>query len=104
MVNMFRSLLCPSSGARNCVITAYVIRCLGCWLLEVRYRAAGYALGMRDVVRLQSSNIPPSGCIAGCPAPDLQQPATKASHTVGGNNTHIFSALLIMDIKVPETC
>ena len=29
-----------------CVITAYGVRCLGCWLLEVRCRAVGYASGM----------------------------------------------------------
>jgi len=54
MLNIFRALLCPSSGARDymCVITAYGVRCLGCWLLEVRYRTAGYAFGMRDVARL----------------------------------------------------
>ena len=33
----------------RCVITAYGVRCLGCWWSEIRYRAAGYALGMRDV-------------------------------------------------------
>ena len=51
VLNMFRALLCPSSGARDymCVITAYGVQCLGCWLSEVRYRAAGYASGMRDV-------------------------------------------------------
>ena len=44
MLNMFRALLCPSSGARDymCIITAYGVRCLGCWLLEVRCRTAGY--------------------------------------------------------------
>ena len=34
MLNMFRALLCPSSGGRDymCVITAYGVRCLvaGC--------------------------------------------------------------------------
>ena len=34
MLNMFRALLCPSSGARDymCVITAYGVKCLvsGC--------------------------------------------------------------------------
>ena len=56
MLNMFRALLCPSSGARHymCVITAYVVRCLGCWLSEVRCRAAGYAFGIRDVARTTS--------------------------------------------------
>ena len=51
MLNMFRVLLCASSGARDYmrVITAYGVQCLGCWLSEVRYRTAGYASGMRDV-------------------------------------------------------
>ena len=75
-----------------CVITAYGVRRLVCWLLEVRCRAAGYAFGMRDVARRQSSNIPHPEPIAGCPESDLQQPATKASHTTGGNNTHIVSS------------
>ena len=70
-------------------ITAYGVRCLGCWLLEVRYRATGYASGMRDVARL--SNIPHSEHIAGCPAPDLQKPATKASRNMGGNNKLIVA-------------
>ena len=51
MLNMIRALLCPSSGARDymCVITAYGVRCLGCWLLAVKCRAAGYASRKRDV-------------------------------------------------------
>ena len=51
--------------------------------------AAGYAFGMRDV---ESGNIPHSGSMAGGPAADLQQLAIKASHTIGGNNTHIVSS------------
>ena len=37
MLNTFRALLCPSSGARDymCVITAYGVQCLGCWLSEL---------------------------------------------------------------------
>jgi len=48
MLNMFRALLGPWSGARDyvCVITAYGVRCLGCWLSEVRCRTAGFASGM----------------------------------------------------------
>ena len=38
-----------------------------------------------------SSNIPHSGRITCFSAPDLQQPANKASHTIRGNNTHIVS-------------
>jgi len=54
MLNMFRALLCASPGARDYiyVITAYGVRCLRCWLLEVRSRAGGYASRMRDVARL----------------------------------------------------
>ena len=105
MLNMFRALLCPSSLARACmcVITAYGVWCLGCWLFEVRCRAAGYASGMKDVARLESSNIPHPGRIAGCSAPELQEPVTKTSHTIGGNNTHNFE-LLMMGTEVPETC
>ena len=106
MLNMFRAPLCPSSGARDymCVITAYGVRSLGCWLLEVWCMAADYAFVMRDVARLvESCNIPHTERIAGCPPPDLQQPATKASHTIGGNNTYSLE-LLIMGTEVPETC
>ena len=94
LLYIFRALLCPSSGARDylCVITAYGLRCLGYWLLEVRCRAAGYAYGMRNVARLQSSYISHPGRIACCSAPDLRQPPTKALHTIGGNNTHTVSS------------
>jgi hypothetical protein len=53
MLNMFRAILCPSSGARDhmCVITAYGVQCLGCWLSGVRCRAAGYVSRKRDVAR-----------------------------------------------------
>ena len=105
MLNMFRALLRPSSGARDCMfgITAYGVRRLGCWWSEVRFRAAGCGYGMRDVAGLQSSNIPHPRRIACCSAPHLQPPATRASHTVGGNNTHSLE-LLMMGIEVPETC
>ena len=32
-----------------CVLTAYGVQCLGCWLSEVRCRVADYASGLRDV-------------------------------------------------------
>ena len=94
MLNIFRAILCPSSGARDymCVITAYGVQCLGYWLSEVRCRTSGYASWLRDVARLQSSNIPQLGRVACCSAPDLRQPATKILHTIGGNNTHIVSS------------
>jgi len=54
VLNMFRALLCPSSGTRDymCVITAYGVQYLGCWLSEVRFSTADYASGLRDVARL----------------------------------------------------
>ena len=52
-----------------CVIT-YGVRCFGCWLLEVRCMAAGYASVMKDVARTTSLI---QGRIACSPAPDLQQ-------------------------------
>jgi len=54
LLNMFRALICPSSGARDdtCVITAYGVWCLGCWWSAVRCRAAGYASGMTEIVLL----------------------------------------------------
>jgi hypothetical protein len=106
ILNMFRALLFPSSGARDymCVITVYGVRCLVCWW-SVRFRTVGYASGMRVVAQLQSSNNPHPGHMTFCPAPDLRPQATKASHTMGGNNTHIRSLeLLVMGIEVPETC
>ena len=47
LLNMFRALICPSSGARDytCVISAYGVQCLGCWWSAVRCRAVGYASG-----------------------------------------------------------
>jgi hypothetical protein len=57
MLNMFRALLCPSSGDRNymCVITAYGVRFLGCWLSEVRCRAAwGMLLAQHPSFRTHS--------------------------------------------------
>ena len=52
-LNMFRALICPSSGARDymCVFTTYGVQCLGCWWSAVRCRTAGYASGMREAAR-----------------------------------------------------
>jgi hypothetical protein len=50
----------------------------------------------------KSSNIPHPGRIAACPAPDLQQPATKATHTIGGNNIYIVSSSWWCAQKCPK--
>ena len=91
---MFRALICPSSGARHytSVITAYGVWCLGCWWSAVRSRAAGYASGMREIVRR----------IACCSAPNSRPPATKASHTICGNNRSIVSSSWWWAYKCPK--
>ena len=67
--------------------------CLWCampWLLVVRGQVQGSRLCVRDercFLTGQSRNIPHPRRIACCPAPDLRPPATKALHTMGGNNT-----------------
>ena len=83
MLNMFRALLCSSSGARDYmhVITAY---------------------GVQDERCRTTCNIPHTGRIACCPVPDLRQPATKALHTIGGNNTHIVSSSWWWAYKCPK--
>ena len=67
----------------------------GCW------RSGAGQPAMRS--ECCSSNISHPGRITSCPAPDLQQPVTKASHAIGGNNTHSLE-LLMMGIEVPEIC
>ena len=91
-----------------CVITAYGVQWLvaGCWV-----QVQGSRLCVRDEgccstelsniphperiagCSTESSNIPHPERIVSCPAPDLQQPATKASHIIGGNNTHIVKGI-----------
>ena len=92
MLNMFRTPLCPSSGARDymCVITAYGVRCLGCWWSEVRCRPAGYASRKRDVARVVQH--PPSWThsLLFCTWPPTTN--NQALYTIGGNNTHIVSS------------
>jgi hypothetical protein len=62
MLNMFRALLCPSSGARDymCVIAAYGVQCLvaGCRGSGAgQGRAAGYASTKRDVAQRATSLV-----------------------------------------------
>ena len=84
-----------------CVTAAYGVQCLvaGC-----RESGAGQQ-AMRPgrwMLHDESYNIPHPGRIACCPAPDLQQPATKASHNMGGNNTHIVSRSWWWTQKCPK--
>jgi len=104
LLNMFRVLICPSSGARDytCVIAACGVQCLGCWWSAVRCRAAGYASGMRESVRQLSSNLPHPGRIACCTARNSRPPATKALHTVCSSNTNIVSSSWWWAYKCPK--
>jgi len=63
-LNMFRALLCPSSGARDytrmCVFTAYGVQCLvaGCWRSGAEQQAVSPGGGiLHDCT---SCNIPHS--------------------------------------------
>ena len=86
MLNMFRALLCPSSGARNymCVITVYGVLVAGC-----RGSGAGSRLCVQE-----------EGCCTTSRATSLfllpyTWPPTSSNqtlHTIGGNNTHIASS------------
>ena len=89
MLNMFRATLCPSSGARDYYVSYYGLWCAMPWLLVVGGQVQGSRLYVRDE-GLCFSKIPHPGRIACCPAPDLRQPAIKAQHPIGGNNTHII--------------
>ena len=88
---MFRTLICPSSGARDYtyVIAAYGVQCLGCWWSAVRSTAADHASGMREIV---SHNFSHPRLIACCSTPNSRPPTTKALHTICGNNTSIVSS------------
>ena len=62
------------------------------WLLVVGGQVQGSRLCVRyegccTTRSFQSCNIPHPERIACLPSPDLRQPATKALHIIGGNNT-----------------
>jgi len=50
----------------------------------------------------QLSSFPHPGHIACCPAPDRRPPATKALHTIHGNNTNIVSSSWWWAYKCPK--
>jgi len=69
----------------------YRIWCVMPWLLVVGGQVQGGRLCALDEGSC-SSNFPHPGRIACCPAPDSRPPATKALHTICGNNTSIVSS------------
>ena len=101
-LNMFRALLCPSSGGRDYrCITAYGVLCLvaGC-----RRSGAGTRLYVQEegCCTTESCNIPLPGRIACCPAPDPPTTSNQALHTTGGSNTHTVSSSWWWTQKCPK--
>ena len=99
MLNTFRALLCPSSGARDymCVIiAAYDVQCLvaGCLGSGTGQQAMRPGRGMLHSWVMQHSLLP-------CTWPPTTN--NQALHTTGGNNTHSLE-LLMMGLEVPKTC
>ena len=80
MLNMFRALLCPSSGAHDYSADYHVGR---------RSWAAGCSLQPRHL-----SNLPP---------PNFQPTATQERDGQRGNQ-HYSRELLMMGITGPQTC
>ena len=130
-LNMFRALLCPSSGARECmcVITAYGVQCLvaGCRRSGAEQQAVSPEEGYSTLCSIPLLDSQPAACTwppttsnqalhtalhvvqhpsSGLTARCLHLTPTtsnQALHTIGGNNTYILE-LLMMGIEVPETC
>ena len=93
MLNMFRALLCPSSGARDymCVITTCGVQCLvaGCRGSSAEQQAASPGRGMlHDVVVQHPSSWTHS--LVPCAWPPTT--SNQTLHTIGGNKTHIVSS------------
>ena len=107
MLNMFRALLFPSSGAWDCMCVLLPHMVCSAWLLVVGGQVQGSRLWVQEerccttavaVVQHPSSW---THSLLSCTWP----PATsnQALHTIGGNNTHSLEHLM-MGIEVPETC
>jgi len=65
------------------------VQCPGRRQSAVRSRAAGRVSGMREVVR---HNLPHPGHTTRRPTPNSRPPATKAPHTIRGDNTSTVSS------------
>jgi hypothetical protein len=95
LLNMFRALICPSSGARDytCVITACGV--CNVFVAGGRRSCAGQQAMRPGWVKLLER-------IACCPAPDRQPPVTKTLHTICGNNKSIVSRSWWWAYKCPK--
>ena len=81
----------PIIRSSRLYLCCYGLRCVMPWLLVVGGQVQGSRLCVRDE-GICSSSFHHPGRIACCPAPDRQPPATKALHTICGNNTSIVSS------------
>ena len=77
------------------------IWCVMPWLLVVGGQVQGSRLFVQDEGSC-SSSFPHPGRIACCPAPARRRPATKALHTICGNNTSIVSSSWWWAYKCPK--
>ena len=103
MINMFRALLCPSSGARDymCVITAYGVQSLvaGC-----RGSGAGQQAVNPGRRMLHDGVVQHPSFWTHSLLPCTWHPTTnnKALHTIDSNNTHIISSSLWWAQECPK--
>jgi len=85
-LNMFRALLCPSSGARTMIlITTLIVSFLVCWFKH------DFCLSLQP------------GHHSNLTAPNLHHTANQERYDQCGNQHHSLE-LLMMGIVMPETC
>ena len=69
-----------------------------CWMMYCTYNL----LNIFRALICCSNSFPHPGRIACCPVPDRRPPATKALHTIWGNNTSIFWSSWWWAYKCPK--
>ena len=103
MLNMFRELLCPSSGAREfiCVITAYGVPCLvaGCRGSGAGQQAMRPGRGMLHGSVVQYPYSWTHSLLPGTWPPTT---SNQARHTIGGSKTRIVSSSWWWAQKCPK--
>ena len=98
---MFRTLLCPSSGALDCDVDYHIGRIVLGLLYAVCWRLG--AVRLADVQAAGSSLSLQTGHHSSLTAPNLQHTANQERYDQCGNQHH-SRELLIIGIVMPETC
>jgi len=91
-LNMFRTLICPSSGARDYNVDYHI----GRFVVSLLY------VGGWSSVRVASLSLQP-GHYSSLTAPNLQHTTNQERHDQFGKQ-HYIRELLLMGIVVLETC